>query len=160
MLDPLGNLLARAVRQDDGCLTLPEPKPGRYPTMKVNRRTVKAHRFVYESEHGPTDLYICHHCDNPPCFELSHLYAADQAQNMRDMYERLRRIPNRREREPKPPPKSRAGENNPNWKGGVTEDRREWHRQWRAGLTDEQREERRRRDAQAKRNKRAGNEES
>lgn len=88
--DPLPSLLSRAVRTEAGCLILPNSTAVR-PTVKVNRRAVKAARFVYERAHGKTDLYILHHCDNPKCFEETHLYAGDQSQNMIDMYTRGRR---------------------------------------------------------------------
>jgi hypothetical protein len=112
--DPLNNLLSRGFRTESGCLVL----PGRatYSTVKVFGRTVKAHRFVYESAFGHTDEYVLHHCDNPPCFELSHLYAGTQSRNMLDMYERGRREPTDFSFV------DRRGAMNPNWKGGISLD--------------------------------------
>ena len=93
--DPLSHLLARSIVLDTGCRVLPNhlDHPSRYATAKAHGRTVKAHRFVYESEHGPTSLYVCHTCDYPPCFEIGHLFEGTQADNMLDMYGKKRRIP-------------------------------------------------------------------
>ncbi len=113
---PLDHLLGRAIRIQGGCLVLPGHvgHPNRYETLKAFGRTVKAHRFVFEQVNGPTDEYVLHTCDYPPCFEISHLYAGSQRQNMLDMYERNRRgVVDCR------PHRSMAGENNPNYKGGL-----------------------------------------
>lgn len=37
--------------------------------------------------------FACHHCDNPPCCNPSHLYAGSQAQNMADKVKRNRSVP-------------------------------------------------------------------
>jgi hypothetical protein len=58
-----------------------------YGKIRVNGRTVKAHRVSYELEYGvlltPAQKLL-HECDNPPCVRPSHLFIGTQLDNMRD----------------------------------------------------------------------------
>lgn len=70
------------------------------------RKTV-AYRISWELEHGappPSDLFVCHHCDNPSCVRPDHLFLGTCADNNRDMREKRRDSP----------PPLHAGESHPN----------------------------------------------
>jgi hypothetical protein len=46
--------------------------------------------FSLLKEPAPHDLFVCHHCDNPKCFNPEHLYLGTAFDNMRDMVVRKR----------------------------------------------------------------------
>lgn len=50
-------------------------------------RSVLTHRVAYESYVGPIPdgMCVCHHCDNPPCIEPSHLFLGTPKDNTDDM---------------------------------------------------------------------------
>jgi hypothetical protein len=50
-------------------------------------RGTYVHRRVWVEANGPIapGLEVAHRCDNPPCYELTHLFLATHAENMADM---------------------------------------------------------------------------
>lgn len=79
---------ARTVRTEAGCLewigNLNENGYGRYTFEGEQWFT---HRLAYSLFVGPIPdrLLVCHHCDNPPCCEPSHLFVGDNPANLADM---------------------------------------------------------------------------
>jgi len=65
---------------------------GGYGTWSQRGFRGLAHRWSYAASHRevPKGLFVCHHCDNPPCVNPEHLYAGTHRQNMDDAVERGR----------------------------------------------------------------------
>ena len=70
-----------------------------YGNVRINGRTVRAHRLAYELLRGPipAGMVICHHCDTPACVNPDHLFIGTMADNIRDRDEKGRRVPPRGE---------------------------------------------------------------
>lgn len=56
------------------------------------RKTIRAHRYAYERAHGRADGLVCHHCDNPSCVEISHLFLGAPRDNSADMVRKGRSL--------------------------------------------------------------------
>lgn len=64
-----------------------------YGKVNYKNRQYKSHRIAYMLSIGPISdgLLICHHCDNPPCCNPSHLYQGNYKTNAEDTIARGRR---------------------------------------------------------------------
>lgn len=85
LADPLAHLLARAKREDDGCLTFTGARhPTGYGIVRLRGRNWRAHRLVYELALGiPEGADVHHHCGNRACVEITHLAAIDRRRHRR-----------------------------------------------------------------------------
>jgi hypothetical protein len=63
-----------------------------YGTFRINRKIVRAHRFSWELHFGiiPDGVFVCHHCDNPPCCNPSHLFLGTAKENNDDCHRKGR----------------------------------------------------------------------
>jgi hypothetical protein len=97
---PLVDRLARrAARQPNGCLEfigarMPPPHLP-YGTILVDGKTWRVHVLAWVLVNGPVPAghVIRHTCDNPPCFEVSHLVVGTHKDNSRDRDTRGRAVP-------------------------------------------------------------------
>ena len=62
--------------------------PKGYGRFCHNGVRTRAHRVAFRLAHGsvPSGLSVCHHCDNPPCCNDSHLFVGTNADNVADRH--------------------------------------------------------------------------
>jgi hypothetical protein len=55
-------------------------------TLNKVKKTMKVHRLIYILLKGkiPDKMLICHHCDNPKCFNIDHLFCGFHSENSQD----------------------------------------------------------------------------
>lgn len=65
---------------------------GRSRRERHTKRMEYAHRVAWEMVHGfiPAGMYVCHHCDEPLCVRIDHLFIGTPTDNVRDMIEKGR----------------------------------------------------------------------
>lgn len=63
-----------------------------YGCFSIKRKPHLAHRISWNLTFGniPTNLFVCHKCDNPPCVRPDHLYLGTPKDNMDDKFRRGR----------------------------------------------------------------------
>lgn len=84
----LADLTAHGQRQN-GCLVWMGAigKSGYGVVSLGHGRWSSPHRLVVEQNLGRSlrsDEFVCHRCDNKPCFELSHLFVGTPGENVQD----------------------------------------------------------------------------
>ena len=91
MLEPFDwlfrRILRRCMRTTNGCWEWQGARVnGRYGQIGFDGKPLRVHRVVYEFCYGPIPegLFVCHHCDNPPCCNPGHLFVGTPRQNYLD----------------------------------------------------------------------------
>ena len=64
-----------------------------YGSLAFRGQQWLAHRLAWTLTYGPIEpgLQVCHQCDNPPCFNPTHLFKGTQLVNIADMKQKGRR---------------------------------------------------------------------
>lgn len=78
---------------EDGCWVWTAAKNAHgYGLFRWQEKSSLATRVLWEHTFGPISdgLYVCHHCDNPSCVRLDHLYMGTQLSNIGDCVARGR----------------------------------------------------------------------
>lgn len=90
-------LIAKGIRTSSGCFEWQGERDrdgyGKIRLSLGGRRRAMVHRTSYEEFIGPIPLglLVMHTCDNPPCFDPTHLRVGTYSDNINDAYRKGRK---------------------------------------------------------------------
>lgn len=94
MFDIVSKLFDRLVKTEQGCLEFTGAlDTSGYGIVWYEGRNKGAHIITYEYYKGPINgLRVLHHCDNPCCCNIDHLFLGTAVDNYNDMLAKGREI--------------------------------------------------------------------
>lgn len=109
MFLPADRIWQRGVRTATGCFEWTGNNVHGYGRVSIGGTTRMVTHVAWELTYGPIPegLYVLHHCDNPPCFEPTHLFVGTARDNGQDMSRKGRSGPTRH------PERMRRGDSHP-----------------------------------------------
>ena len=99
---PLGAILDKNIFPEpmSGCwLWIGDRNEKGYGRIKVNGKTQKVHRIIYQLKYGniSSAILVCHKCDNPSCVNPDHLFSGSHKDNSDDKIKKGRGSDQKRE---------------------------------------------------------------
>lgn len=91
---PLERIWSLYIRQPNGCLEYQGHRDEKgYGRFAIGKSNEPAHRIIWKLLKGPipAGIQVCHHCDNPPCGDIAHLFLGTNHDNVIDSVKKERR---------------------------------------------------------------------
>lgn len=87
-------ILAKTKRTSNGCLEWQGVVVGVYPLISFKNKTYTGSRLLWAAYYGetPSELIVCHECDNPLCLNIKHLWLGTYKDNIRDSVQKRRNV--------------------------------------------------------------------